>query len=178
MTQDSRVPGPEGPLTRAPIDWLGPSGPGRTHKDAELPGDSCLHELWAPVSPSLCSQSPGLGRAGPPQPLSTAGDGLGIPPAAFSGVGRAELDPAEGDEETPTGGSLKRELWNSSSWTPAHGGPTVPPSLPANVRAARGASPATPGASVDGTWARGRHAQGILHSSAQIVTTLLSLRLW
>ena len=138
----------------------------------------CLHDLWAPVSPSLCSQSPGLGRAGPPQPLSAAGDGLGIPPAAFSGVGRAELDPAEGDEETPTGGSLKRELWNSSSWTPAHGGPIVPPSFPANVRAARRASPATSGVSVDGTCALGRHAQGILPSSAQIVTTLLSLHLW
>ena len=139
----------------------------------------CLHDLWAPVSPSLCSQSPGLGRAGPPQPLSAAGDGLGIPPAAFSRDGRAELDPAEGDEETPTGRSLKRALWNSSSWTPAYGGPTVPPPrLPAYVRAARGASPATSEASVDSTLCLGRRAQGILHSSAQIVTTLLSLRLW
>ena len=137
----------------------------------------CLHDLWAPVSPSLCSQSPELGRAGLPQPLSAAGDGLGIPPAAFSRVGRAELDPAEGDEETPTGRSLKRALWNSSSWTPAHGGPTVPLSLSANVRAAREASPATSGASLDGTCALGRHAQGILHSSAQIVTTLLPLHL-
>ena len=48
----------------------------------------CLHELWAPVSPSHCFQSPGLGRAGLPQPLTAAADELGVPSAAFRGVGR------------------------------------------------------------------------------------------
>ena len=66
-----------------------------------------LNELWAPVSPSLCSQSPELGRAGPPQPVSAATAGLGMPPAAFKGLGRPVLDSSEGDEETPQGGIFK-----------------------------------------------------------------------
>ena len=31
-------------------------------------------------------RSPGLGRVGPPQPLSAAGDELGVPPSAFGGL--------------------------------------------------------------------------------------------
>ena len=38
VTQDPRVPDPKGPQTRAPPGWLGPSGPGSTQRDAELPG--------------------------------------------------------------------------------------------------------------------------------------------
>ena len=53
-------------------------------------------------------RSPGLGRVGPPQPLSAADDELGVLPSAFGGVGRAELGPAEGDEEAPSG-DLQRE---------------------------------------------------------------------
>lgn len=44
----------KGPLTWAPLSWLGPLGPGSTHRDRAA-GDSCLPELWVPVSPSLCS---------------------------------------------------------------------------------------------------------------------------
>lgn len=139
----------------------------------------CLHDLWAPVSPSLCSQSPELGRAGPPQPVSAATAGLGMPPAAFKGLGRPVLDSSEGDEESPQGGifkenTLEQHLLDSCIRWPH----SAPPRLPAYVRAARGASPATSEASLDSTLCLGRRAQGILHSSARIVTTLLSLRLW
>ena len=44
---------------------------------------------------------------GPPQPLSAAGDEVGVPLLLF-GVWRAELGPAEGDEEA-AGGNLQRE---------------------------------------------------------------------
>ena len=90
---------------------------------------------------------------------------------------RAELGPAERDEEAPRGifkeNTLEQQLLDACTQWPhsAH-------SLPANVRAARRASPATSGPSVDGTCALGRRAQGILHSSARIVTTLLSPLLW
>ena len=59
---------------------------------------------------------------GPPQPLSAAGDGLGVPPAAFRGVRRAELGPAEGDEEAPRGifkeNMLEQQLLGSCTWWP------------------------------------------------------------
>ena len=68
---------------------------------------------------------------------------------------------------------LKLQLLDSCTWWP-HSAPNIP----ANVRAAEGASPATSGASRDRTCAMGRHAQGLLHSSEGIITTLLSPLLW
>ena len=68
--------------------------------------------------------------------------------------------------------TLEQQLLDCTQW------PHSAPSLPANVRAAGGASPATSGMSVDGTCALGRRAKGILHSSVRIVTTLLSPLLW
>lgn len=57
--------------------------------------------------------------------------------------GLEELSPAEGDDEALSG-DFKREHAGRAALTPAHSGPTAP-SPPANVRAARGASPATSG---------------------------------
>ena len=114
---------------------------------------------------------------GPPQPLSEAGDGLGVPPAAFWGVRRAELGPAEGDEEAPRGDLQRKHAGTAAPGLLYTVAPQCP-RLPANVRAARGASPATSDVSVDVTCALGRRAQGILHSSAGIITTLLSPLLW
>ena len=122
-------------------------------------------------------RSQGLGRAEPPQPLSAAGDGLGVRPAAFRRFGGQSWVLQREMKKTPVGSS-KRTRWNSSSWTPAHSWPHSTPSLSANVRAAGGASPATLGVSGDKTCALGRRAQGILHLSARIVTTLLSPLLW
>ena len=68
--------------------------------------------------------------------------------------------------------TLEQQLLDCTQW------PHSAPSLPANVRAAGGASPATSGMSVDGTCALGRRAKGILHPSVPIVTTLLSPLLW
>ena len=116
-------------------------------------------------------RSPGLGRAGPPQPLSGAGCGLGVSPAAFGGGWRPELGPEEGDEEAPMG-HLQREHPGTAAPGLLHTVAPQCPNIPANVRAAGGASPATSGASADRTCALGRRAQGILHSSAWIVTTL------
>ena len=86
---------------------------------------------------------------------------------------RAELGPAERDEEAPSG-DLQREHAGTAAPGLLHTVASQCPSLSANVRAARGASPATSGASGHRTHALGRRAQGILHSSAQIVTTLFS----
>ena len=90
---------------------------------------------------------------------------------------RAELGPAEGDEEAPSG-DLQKEHTATAAPGLLHTVAPQFPSLPANVRAAGGASPAASGVSVDGTCALGRRAKGILHSSVQIVTTLLSPHLW
>ena len=137
----------------------------------------CLHELCAPVSPSFCSQELRTGRVGPPQPLSEAGDGLEMPLAAFRGFG-GQSWVLQREMKKPTVGIFKENTLEQQLLDSAHSGLTVPPSLPANVRAAREASPATSGASGEGTCALGRRAQGILHSSAQIVTTLLSPLVW
>ena len=80
-------------------------------------------------------RSPGLGRVGPPQPLSAAGDGLGVPPAAFRGARRAELGPAEGDEEAPRG-DLQREHAGTAAPGLLHMVAPQCASLPENVRAA------------------------------------------
>ena len=122
-------------------------------------------------------RSPGLGRVGPPQPLSAAGDELGVPPSAFGGFEGQSWVLQRKTRKPPVGifkeNTLEQQLLDScTQW------PHSAPSLPANVRAAGGASPATSGPSVEGTCALGRRAQGILHSSAQIVTTLLSPLLW
>ena len=93
---------------------------------------------------------------------------------SIPGSGRS---PGEGNGNPLQYSCLKNPMDRGAWQTTVHGVTnswTVPPSLPANVRAARRAIPATLGASVDGTCALGIHAQGILHSSAWIVTTLLS----
>ena len=101
-----------------------------------------------------------------------------MPAAAFRRVGKAELGPTEGDEEDPSG-DLQREHAETAAPGLLHTvAPQCPPALPVNELAARGASPATLGVSVDRTCALGRRAQGILHSSAGIITTLLSPLLW
>ena len=84
----------------------------------------CLHELWVPMSPSLCSQEPrtGEGRAAPTFLCSwwwTRGA-----PCFLWVVGGQSWVPQK-EMKKPPGGSSKRTRWNSSSWTPAHGGPTV-----------------------------------------------------
>ena len=107
-------------------------------------------------------RSPGLGSVGPPQPLSAAGDELGVPPAAFGGLG-GQSWVLQREMRKPPVGIFKE---NSGSLTQAHSGPTVPPSLPANVTAAGGASPETSGTSGDRTCTLGRRAQGIFLSSA------------
>ena len=55
-------------------------------------------------------RNPGLGRAGPPQPLSAAGGGLGVPPAAFGGL-EARAGSCRGRWGSPHGGSSKRTCW-------------------------------------------------------------------
>ena len=86
VTQDPRVLEPEGPQTRAPPGWLGPAGPGSTHREAELPGHPLPEGALGTCVSFTVPKSPGLGRAWPPQPLSAAGCGLGVPPAAFGGL--------------------------------------------------------------------------------------------
>ena len=84
-------------------------------------------------------RSQGLGRAEPPQPLSAAGDGLGVCPAAFWGFGGQSWVLQREMKMTPVGifkeNTLEQQLLDScTQW------PHSAPSLPANVRAARGAS--------------------------------------
>lgn len=119
-------------------------------------------------------RSLGLGREGLPQLLSAAGDRLEMPPAAFRGLrGQSWVLMRKPPGRIFKENMLEQQLLDSCTWWPHSA-----PSLPANVRAVREASPATSGASVDGTCTLGRCAQGILHSSAWIVTTLSSPLLW
>ena len=118
-----------------------------------------------------------LGRVGPPQLLTTADFELGMLPDAFRGLGGQSWVLQKEMRNPPVRifkeNMLEQQLLDSCTWWPHSA-----PSLPANVRAVREASPATSGASVDGTCTLGRCAQGILHSSAWIVTTLSSPLLW
>ena len=119
-------------------------------------------------------RSLGLGREGLPQLLSAAGDRLEMPPAAFRGLrGQSWVLMRKPPGRIFKENMLEQQLLDSCTWWPHSA-----PSLPANVRAVREASPATLGASVDRTCALGRRAQGILHSSAWIVITLLPPVLW
>ena len=126
LTQNPRVPDPEGPQTQTPPRLSGTlratehTQGGRAARwlpDCTSSGRPCLfHSVPG---------SPGLGRVGPPEHLSAAGDELGVPLAAFGGLeGRAWS--CRGRWGSPQWGSSKGTRWNSSSWTPAHGGPTVP----------------------------------------------------
>ena len=107
VTQDPRVPEPEGPQTWAPPRLAG------TLKTREHP-QGCGDARWSPVCPSsgsLCilhsvPRSPGLGRQGPPQSLCSWWWTRDAPCCPY-GVWRAELAPEEGDEEAP-GGDLQR----------------------------------------------------------------------
>ena len=119
-------------------------------------------------------RSLGLGREGLPQLLSAAGDRLEMPPAAFRGLGGQSWVLMR----KPPGRIFKENMLEQQLLDSCTRWPHSAPSLPENVRAVRGASPATSGASVDRTCTLGRCAQGILHSSAWIVTTLLSPLLW
>ena len=107
-------------------------------------------------------RSLGLGREGLPQLLSAAGDRLEMPPAAFRGLrGQSWVLMRKPPGRIFKENMLEQQLLDSCTWWPHSA-----PSLPANVRAVREASPATSGASEDRTCTLGRRAQGILHSSA------------
>ena len=93
---------------------------------------------------------------GPPEHLSAADDELAVPLAAFGGL-EGRVGPAEGDEEAPSG-DLQKEHAATAAPGLLHTVAPQFPSLPANVRAAGGASPAASGVSVDGTCALGRRA--------------------
>lgn len=100
------------------------------------------------MSPSLCSQEPRTGEGGAAPTSLCTGGGLGVPPAAFGGLeGRAGS--CRGRRGSPHGGSSKRTRWNSSSWTPAHSGPTVP-QPPCKCKSCRRSQPSNLG----GVWGR------------------------
>ena len=131
----------------------------------------CLQELWAPVSPSLCSQEPRTGEGGAAPTSLCSWCWTRGAPCCLWGVGGQSWVLQREMRKPPRGifkeNMLEQQLLDSyTQW------PHSDPNIPANVRAAGGASPATSGASADRTCALGRRAQGIVHSSAWIVTTL------
>ena len=113
---------------------------------------------------SFC-RSPGLGSTGLPQPLTTAGDELVIPPDAFRGLGgqswilqREMRDPAVGIFKE---NMLEQRLLDSGTeWPPS-----------AAWKSCQSIQPS----SLGGLCGRdlSMSPQGILHSSAWIITTLL-----
>ena len=81
-------------------------------------------------------RSPGLGRAGPPQPLSAAGDELGVPPAAFTGFGGQSWHLQRELRKPPVGifkeNTLEQQLLDSCTrW--AHSAPSLWSSQPSNL---------------------------------------------
>ena len=107
-------PGPQGSITWGTLD----SGTPQAGWDPQEQGSPtgmwrcqvtpCLQKLWEPVSPSLCSQELRTGEGGAtPTSLCSWWWTRGAPCCLY-GVQRADLAPAEGDEEAP-GGDLQRE---------------------------------------------------------------------
>ena len=131
----------------------------------------CLQGLWVPVSPSLCSQEPRTGEGGAaPTSLCSWWWTRGAPCCLWGVGGQSWV--LQREMRKPPWGIFKENMLEQQlpySYTQWH---HSAPNHPANVRAAGAVSLATSGASGDKTCALGRHAHGILHSSAWIVTTL------
>ena len=74
-------------------------------------------------------RSPGLGRVGPPQPLSAAGDELGVPPSAFGGLEGQSWVLQREMRKPPVGifkeNMLEQQLLDSGTWWP-HTAPQSP----------------------------------------------------
>ena len=135
-----------------------------------------------PSSGCLCllhsvPRSPGLGKERLPQPLSEAGDGLGMSPAAFRGFG-GQSWVLQREMRKPPVGNLQREHVGTAAPGFLHTVAPQCPQPPCTCKSCWRSQLSNLRGSVDRTCVLGRHAQGILHSSAQIVTTLLSPLLW
>ena len=135
-----------------------------------------------PSSGCLCllhsvPRSPGLGKERLPQPLSEAGDGLGMSPAAFRGFG-GQSWVLQREMRKPPVGNLQREHVGTAAPGFLHTVAPQCPQPPCTCKSCWRSQLSNLRGSVDRTCVLGRHAQGILHSSAQIVMTLLSPLLW
>ena len=104
----------------------------------------CLQELWAPVSPSLCSQEPRTGEGGAaPTSLCSWWWTRGAP-CCLWGCWRPELGPAEGDEEAPMG-DLQREHAGTAAPVLLHTVAPQCPQPPCKCKSCRSSQPSNHG---------------------------------
>ncbi|CAM9161539.1 unnamed protein product [Rangifer tarandus platyrhynchus] len=104
-----------------------------------------LQELWAPVSPSLCSQEPRTGEGGAaPTSLCSWWWTRGAPCCLWGVGGQSWV--LQREMRKPPRGIFKENMLEQQFLDSYTQWPHSAPSLPAKVRAAGGASPATSGA--------------------------------
>ena len=136
VTQDLRVPAPEGPRLGHPPGWLGPSRPGSIHRDVEMPGDPLSAQArGACVSFTLFPGAQDWGGRGQPN-LSAAGDELGMPPTALMGFGGQSWHLQREMGKPPVGifkeDTLEQQLLDSCTRWP-HSAPSLWSSQPSNL---------------------------------------------